>query len=309
MSWKKITFILLIVLCVTPIISAPIALAVGIAFALLVGNPFPEQTGKITKYLLQISVVLLGFGMNLEAVIKAGKDGILFTIATIVGTLLLGYLVGKILKINDKVSALVSSGTAICGGSAIAAVAPAIDADKDEISVSLGTVFVLNAAALFVFPIVGRSIGLSDKQFGIWAAIAIHDTSSVVGAAAKFSDAALQIATTVKLARALWIAPIALIFAYIYRSKSAKITLPWFIGFFLIATLVRTYAPASIFVPSMFDAIVLLAKVGLTVTLFLIGSSLSLETLKKVGPKPLVQGVVLWLIISFVSLWAVLSVL
>jgi uncharacterized integral membrane protein (TIGR00698 family) len=309
MSWQKITFILLIVICVTPFVSPPIALAIGILFALIVRNSFPTQTGKITKYLLQVSVVLLGFGMNLETVVKAGKDSILFTIATIFGTLILGYFVGKLLKVNDKVSSLISSGTAICGGSAIAAVGPAIDADKDEMSVSLGTVFVLNAIALFIFPAIGHYIGLTDKQFGIWSAIAIHDTSSVVGAATKFSDAALQIATTVKLARALWIAPIALMFAYLYRSKSSKIAVPWFIGFFLIATIVRTYAPGSIFVPSVFDAIVMLAKTGLTVTLFLIGSSLSLETLKKVGVKPLIQGITLWVIISVVSLWAVLMIL
>jgi uncharacterized integral membrane protein (TIGR00698 family) len=306
MSWQKIIFILLVIICLTPFVSPPIALAIGLLFAFAIGNPYPKETSKVTKYLLQVSVVLLGFGMNLEAVVKAGKDGILFTIATIFGTLALGYLVGRLLNVNNKVSSLISSGTAICGGSAIAAVAPAIDADSDEISVSLGTVFVLNAIALFIFPIIGHYLGLNDKQFGIWSAIAIHDTSSVVGASAKFSDAALQIATTVKLARALWIAPIALIFAYLYRSKSSKITIPWFIGFFLIATILRTYAPESIFLPSMFDAVVMLAKIGLTVTLFLIGSSLSLETLKKVGIKPMIQGVTLWLIISVVSLSAVL---
>jgi uncharacterized integral membrane protein (TIGR00698 family) len=309
MSWKKIVFILLVITCLTPFVSPPTALAIGLLFAFTVGNPYPKETSKVTKYLLQVSVVLLGFGMNLEAVVKAGKDGILFTVATIFGTLILGFVVGKLLKVNDKVSSLISSGTAICGGSAIAAVAPAIDADKDEISVSLGTVFVLNAVALFIFPVIGHYLNLSDKQFGIWSAIAIHDTSSVVGAATKFSDAALAIATTVKLARALWIAPIALMFAYFYRSKSAKIAIPWFIGFFLIATVFRTYAPSSIFVPSMFDAIVMLAKTGLTVTLFLIGSSLSLETLKKVGVKPLIQGVILWIVISVVSLWAVLAIL
>ena len=309
MSWQKIVFILFVLICLTPFDSPPIALTIGILFALIIGNPYPKETSKITKYLLQVSVVLLGFGMNLEAVVKAGKEGILFTITTIFGTLILGFCVGKLLKVNDKVSSLISSGTAICGGSAIAAVAPAIDADKDEISVSLGTVFVLNAIALFIFPIIGHYLNLTDKQFGIWSAIAIHDTSSVVGASAKFSDAALAIATTVKLARALWIAPIALLFAYFYRSKSSKITIPWFIGFFLIATVFRTYAPGSIFFPSMFDAIVMLAKVGLTITLFLIGSSLSLETLKKVGVKPLIQGVILWLVISIVSLWAVLAIL
>ncbi len=264
------------------------------------------------KYLLQASVVLLGFGMNIKAVYEAGKDGILFTIVTIFGTLILGYLVGKLLSVPAKTSALISSGTAICGGSAIAAVAPAIDAESDEISVSLGTVFVLNAIALFVFPLIGRALAMTQGQFGVWAAIAIHDTSSVVGAAGTYGTEALAIATTVKLARALWIAPIALLFAYIYRDKDyttkAKIAIPWFIFLFLAATVVRTYAPAWI-EPSMFDAIVNLAKAGMTVTLFLIGASLSRKTLQTVGIRPLIQGVTLWIVSSVVSLFAVFNLL
>jgi uncharacterized integral membrane protein (TIGR00698 family) len=250
--------------------------------------------------------------MSLGKVLEAGKNGVLFTIATIFGTLALGYLVGKLLKVEDKISSLISSGTAICGGSAIAAVAPVIDADSDEISVSLGTVFILNSIALFVFPFIGHSLDLTQNQFGIWSAIAIHDTSSVVGAAAKYGDEALQIATTVKLARALWIAPVALFFSFLYRAKigekKTKIAVPWFIFLFLLATVFRTYAP-DIILPSIFDALVNLAKTGLTVTLFLIGASLSRETLRKVGIKPLVQGVLLWLVISLVSLWAVLNLL
>jgi uncharacterized integral membrane protein (TIGR00698 family) len=307
-NWQSIVFYLLIFVCLTPFVSPPIALAIGLIFAFTVGNPFPKETSKVTKYLLQVSVVLLGFGMNLESVVKAGKEGVLFTIATIFGTLILGYIVGKLLNVNDKTSALISSGTAICGGSAIAAVAPAIDADSDETSVSLGTVFILNAIALFIFPIIGTALNLTQNQFGIWAAIAIHDTSSVVGAATKFGDQALQIATTVKLARALWIAPIALIFAYLYRqkdSKSSKIAIPWFIGLFLLATIIRTYAPLVIPV-SFWESIVMLAKKGLTITLFLIGSGLTFAVLKKVGIKPLIQGVTLWIVISIVSLLAVL---
>lgn len=306
MHWQKIVFFLLILACL--LISPPIALALGLMLAFTIGNPFAEQSKKITKYLLQLSVVLLGFGMNLASVIKAGKDGILFTIATIFGTLLLGYLFGKLLKINDKTSALISSGTAICGGSAIAAVAPAINADSEETSVSLGTIFILNSIALFIFPLIGHALNLTENQFGIWAAIAIHDTSSVVGAAAKYGGEALQIATTVKLARALWIAPIALIFAFLYRSKDggekSKVAIPWFIFLFLLATIIRTYAPSFV-LPSLFDALVNLAKAGLTVTLFLIGASLSREVLRKVGIRPLIQGLILWLIISLVSLAAV----
>ena len=312
MTWHKIVFFVLIFACLTPLVSPPIALALGLGVALTIGNPFAEQTAKITPILLRVSVILLGFGMNLTAVVKAGKDGVLFTIATIFGTLILGYFVGKLLKINGKASNLISAGTAICGGSAIAAVAPAIRADADETSVSLGTIFILNSVALFVFPIIGHLLGLTEHQFGIWSAIAIHDTSSVVGASAKYGNEALQIATTVKLARALWIAPVALMFAFLYRPKHGETNLvqiiPWFIFLFLLATVIRTYAPVQI-PPSLFEAIVNLAKAGLTITLFLIGASLSLEILKKVGVKPLIQGILLWLVISIVSLFAVWEIL
>ena len=312
MFWRKIVFFLFLFACLTPPVSPPLALALGLIMVLTAGNPFPAETRRITKILLQFSVVLLGFGMNLEAVVKAGKDGILFTIATIFGTLALGFALGRILKVKDKTSNLISAGTAICGGSAIAAVAPAIDADSEEISVSLATVFILNSVALFVFPYIGRVLNLSENQFGVWAAIAIHDTSSVIGAASRYGAEALQIATTVKLARALWIAPIALVFAFLYRRKNAgkrtKIKLPWFIFFFLLATVARTYAPPWV-LPSLFDSPVMLAKTGLTVTLFLIGAALSRAALKTVGIKPLVQGILLWIVISLVSLWAVIQIL
>lgn len=308
MRWQKILFLLLIFACLMPFASPPLALVLGLIFAFAVGNPFVEKTAKYTKILLQASVVLLGFGMNLSAVYKAGKQGILFTMATIFGTLALGFLVGKLLKVNAKTSALVSSGTAICGGSAIAAVAPAIEADSEEISVSLATIFILNSVALVAFPFVGHWLNLTQNQFGVWAAIAIHDTSSVVGAAQSYGAESLAVATTVKLARALWIAPVALLYAFLYGSARAKIVVPWFILFFLLATVVRTYTPPD-FPPSIFDSLVMLAKAGLTVTLFFIGASLSKETLKKVGAKPLVQGVLLWILISLVSLWAVLNLL
>jgi uncharacterized integral membrane protein (TIGR00698 family) len=306
MTWQKIAFILLIIICLTPFVSPPIALALGLVAAFTFGNPFPEQTKKTTKLLLQISVVGLGFGMNLGKVIEAGKDGILFTIATIFGTLGLGFLIGRLLKINDKVSSLISSGTAICGGSAIAAVAPVIDAESEEISVSLGTVFILNSIALFIFPLIGHALDLTQNQFGVWSAIAIHDTSSVVGASAKYGNEALQIATTVKLARALWIAPIALLFSFFYRGKSSKIAIPYFIFFFLLASIVRTYVPLP---AGIYETLVEIAKKGLTVTLFLIGASLSIAILKKVGIRPLIQGVILWIVISLISLWAVLNLL
>ena len=309
MFWQKVLFTILIFACLTPYVSPPIALILGLIFALVAEHPYPKQTSRATKILLQVSVVLLGFGMNLDKVVKAGQSGILFTIATIFGTLALGFLVGKLLTVDKKTSALISSGTAICGGSAIAAVAPAIDADNDQISVSLGTIFVLNSVALLTFPLVGKFFNLTQNQFGVWAAIAIHDTSSVVGASQTFGAEALAIATTVKLARALWIAPVALLFSFLYRGQAAKkVVFPLFILFFLLATIVRTYSPTFI-LPSVYDSIVLLAKQGLTVTLFLIGSGLSLATLKKVGVKPLLQGVVLWILISIVSLWAILNLL
>jgi len=312
MSWQKIVFILLVLVCLSPWGSPPVALALGLLLAFTIGNPFPQVTGKPTKLLLQGSVIFLGFGMNIEAVFKAGRDGILFTIVTIFGTLILGYFVGKLLKVNEKTSNLISSGTAICGGSAIAAVGPAIDAGTEEMSVSLGTVFVLNSIALILFPIIGHMLDLSQTQFGVWAAIAIHDTSSVVGAAQTYGPDALAIATTVKLARAIWIAPVALMFAFLYRKsdkeRKTKVAMPWFIFLFLGATLIRTYAPSAI-LPSIFDSLVNLAKAGMTVTLFLIGVSLSRKTLRAVGVRPLLQGILLWIVISVVSLFAVFKML
>jgi uncharacterized integral membrane protein (TIGR00698 family) len=308
--WRKAVFILLVLFLLSPYGSPPIALALGLLLAFTIGNPFPELSGKPTKYLLQASVILLGFGMNLEAIVKAGREGILFTIATIFGTLALGYVAGRFLVVPTKTSTLISSGTAICGGSAIAAVGPVINAEHDEMSVSLGTVFILNSVALFLFPVLGHALGLTENQFGIWAAIAIHDTSSVVGAAQAYGAEALAIATTVKLARALWIAPIALMFAFLYRKSDtetkAKVAIPWFIFLFIGAAAFRTYAPTFI-VPSIFDSLVNLAKAGMTMTLFLIGASLTPSTLKKVGIRPLIQGVLLWIVISLVALWAVTS--
>ena len=247
-------------------------------------------------------MVGLGFGMNLSKVVQAGRAGIFFTIATIAGTLYLGWVIGRAMRISPGTAHLISSGTAICGGSAIAAVGPVIGASDEEMSVSLGTVFILNSIALFVFPIIGHALHMTQQQFGVWSAIAIHDTSSVVGAASAFGAEALQIATTVKLTRALWIVPLTLGTAWAFRKESAKVTIPWFILFFLLASVARTYVPA----PQLaWDALVRIARVGLTVTLFLIGSSLSRQSLAKVGVRPLILGVVLWLMISTAGLWGV----
>jgi uncharacterized integral membrane protein (TIGR00698 family) len=300
---RQATFVALLLFCLTPWCSPPIALALGLALALTLGSPW--KTSKQTKILLQASVVGLGFGMNLQKVVQAGRDGILFTIATIAGTLLLGYALGRAMKISSGTAHLISSGTAICGGSAIAAVGPVIGASDEEMSVSLGTVFILNSVALFAFPAIGAALHLTQTQFGIWSAIAIHDTSSVVGAAAAYGTEALQVATTVKLTRALWIVPLTLGTAFAFRRGGARVTLPWFILFFLLASVVRTYVPAP---QVTWDVLVRIARIGLTVTLFLIGSQLSRASLAKVGIRPLVLGVVLWIVISAAGLWGVRAV-
>ena len=305
-GFQQLVFILALAFCLTPYASPPIALALGLLIALTSGHPYQKYNSKATKILLQVSVVGLGFGMNFVNVLEAGRSGILFTIATIFGTLTLGYFIGKWLKIDRKTSHLISSGTAICGGSAIAAVGPVLDADENQMSVALGTVFILNSVALFIFPIIGEYLKLSQTQFGIWAAIAIHDTSSVVGAAAKYGDEALKIATTVKLARALWIVPLAIGTSFLFKSEKKKIVIPYFIFLFVVASIVRTYVALDI---SIYDALVAIAKTGLVVTLFLIGAGLSRKTLRAVGFKPFVEGVVLWIVIGSVSLWAVTSLI
>ncbi len=302
---RKISFISAMVLCLFPIISPPIALFMGIIVALFIGHPYMQLNSKATTLLLQFSVVGLGFGMNISDAMKAGKEGFLFTVVSIFGTLALGYFLGKALKIDKKISYLIATGTAICGGSAIAAVSPVIKAEEKQISVALGTVFILNSVALFIFPSIGHYLDLTDKQFGIWCAIAIHDTSSVVGASSKFSDAALQIATTVKLARALWIIPIAFFSTLLFKSKDAKIKIPYFIGYFVLAMIANTYFS---FVQEYSHIMTTIAKIGLTVTLFLIGSGLSKKVLYSVGVKPLVQGIILWIVILLASLWAVMSI-
>jgi uncharacterized integral membrane protein (TIGR00698 family) len=300
---RVILFVALLIFCVTPWASPPIALALGLALALTLGHPFASRNSKATKLLLQTSVVLLGFGMNLQKVVEAGRTGFVFTVVTIVGTLILGFLLGRAMKISPTTSHLISSGTAICGGSAIAAVGPVVNATDEEMSVALGTVFILNSIALFIFPMIGHRLGMTQPQFGVWAAIAIHDTSSVVGAAAKYGADALQIATAVKLTRALWIVPVTLATAFFFKRKSAKVTIPWFILYFVIASVLRTYiaAPAEVW-----STLTMLAKIGLTITLFLIGAGLSRKSIAAVGARPLILGILLWIAISSVSLFAVL---
>ena len=282
-------------------VTPPVVLFLGLLFALVCGQPYPAFNKKMSKMLLQYSVVGLGFGMNIEASLASGVQGMAFTIVSVFGTLALGWLLGrKLLKVDRNTSYLVSSGTAICGGSAIAAVGPVIKAKDYEMSVALGTVFILNAIALFIFPPLGRALGLNDVQFGTWAAIAIHDTSSVVGAGAAYSETALEVATTIKLTRALWIIPVTLFTAFIFRTDGKKVTIPWFILWFIVAMVVNTYLLDS--VPHVGKAVNGIARKCLTLTMFFIGASLSVGTLKQVGVRPLLQGVILWMLVSAVTL-------
>lgn len=300
---QQVIFVLLLVICISGLISPPIALVLGLVAANISGNPFLRFNAKAINILLQLSVIGLGFGMNVNSAISAGKTGFLFTVASIFSTLLLGLMIGKWLKIDKKTSHLISCGTAICGGSAIAAIAPVIKSDEKQTSVALGVIFILNSIALFLFPAIGHWLQLTQQEFGLWCAIAIHDTSSVVGAANKYGPEALQIATTVKLARALWIIPVALITAMVFKNKSSKIKIPYFIGVFILAMVLNTYVPQTQLVA---PYMVALAKIGLTVTLFLIGAGLSYTVLQSVGIKPLVQGVLLWACIAISALLSIL---
>lgn len=303
----KIAFIAIILMTCMPCVASWMALIAGIVYAFIFGGPaFPKFAKKTQKYLLQGCVVGLGFGMNLQAALASGKDGMMFTIVSVATVMVLGFIVGKILKVDSKTSYLVSSGTAICGGSAIAAVAPVVDADDKQMSVSLGTIFVLNALALLIFPPLGHFFGLDNQQFGEWAAIAIHDTSSVVGAAAAYSDESLQVAAMVKCTRALWILPLALVTMLFFRKNSGKGKLdviPWFIFLFAIAMVINTYLFPMLGVPAAVgQTIVTIAKRGFAITLFLIGTGLSKDALKKCGAKPFIQGVILWFTIGAGSL-------
>jgi uncharacterized integral membrane protein (TIGR00698 family) len=323
---RQTIFAIAVLLCLTPLVSPPLALVMGLVIALFVGHPLLHLNHKATNILLQVSVVGLGFGMNAASALRAGREGFLFTVVSITGTLTAGLLLGWWMKVDKKTSVLISGGTAICGGSAIAALSPVIGAGERQVSVAMGAVFILNSVALFLFPAVGHLLHLSQTQFGLWSAIAIHDTSSVVGAAGKYGSEALQIATTVKLARALWIIPVSLVAAFFFRGRrggvggdpadgaivkaSGKpeaagkptIKIPWFIGFFILAILFNTWLPMR----ALTHVFVGAAHAGLTLTLFLIGSGLSQQVIKNTGVKPLLQGVIVWMLIAGGALWAVL---
>jgi len=276
-----------VILAASGFISPPIALLGGLIYGIVLVHPFQVESKKLSKFLLQASVVALGFGMNLHEVLHAGKSGFVYTALSITGAMLLGLGLGYLIHVQQKPSFLISAGTAICGGSAIAAVGPIAEANEEEMAVSLGTVFILNSVALFLFPVIGLALHMSQTQFGLWAALAIHDTSSVVGATAKYGAAALAVGTTIKLARALWIVPLSAVTAIFLKSK-ARIQWPWFILFFCFAALLNTLLPAY---SGTFGALNHLGRIGLTVTLFLIGTSLNKQTLAKVGVRPLAAGV------------------
>lgn len=285
-------------------INAPLALLIGLIFAMIATNPCPKFNKKSSKYLLQAAVVGLGFGMNLIESLKSGAEGMAFTVVSVLGVMIVGVMVGFGLRINRKTTYLISSGTAICGGSAIAAVGPVIKANEKEMAVSLGVIFILNAVALFIFPPIGKWLGMTQDQFGTWAAIAIHDTSSVVGAGEAYGSRALELATLIKLTRALWIIPLSLVTMVIFREKGTRISIPWFIFLFVGAMIVNTYCnlPAGLT-----EALVLISKRAMVVTLFMIGASLSPSTIRSVGSRPLTLAILLWAVIGFSSLAVVMA--
>src|ERR1700689_1653680 len=306
-SHSKTIFLVGLILAASGVVSPAVALAGGMAFGFTVEHPFRSESSSLARLLLQASVVALGFGMNLKQVVHAGRSGLLYTAVSISCAMLLGLLFGSLLKVAGKASFLISAGTAICGGSAIAAISPITGEAQEEVSCSMGTVFLRNSVALLIFPAIGHALPLSQNQFGLWSALAIHDTSSVVGAAAKYGNQALVVGTTVKLARALWIVPVSFL-AAVYMARTGKafgksrIKIPWFIFLFCLAAAAASYLPQF---AAQFGTMNHLGKAGLTATLFLIGTSLSKKTLQQVGARPFVQGVSLWIIVAGVSLAAI----
>ena len=298
---SRILFVLGLAFCLTPWASPPLALVAGLVFGAIASHPYPGESRQISKYLLQAAVVGLGFGMNLQQVLRAGRSGFLYTAVGIAFALILGTTIGRLVKVHPRAAFLISTGTAICGGSAIAAIGPVVGATEDEMSVSLGTIFLLNSVALLTFPAIGAALRLSQTQFGLWAALAIHDTSSVVGACAKYGLPALAIGTTVKLARALWIVPVTVATAMKEGSKT-RIQWPWFILFFCLAAMANTYLLAGL---PVYHFLSNMGKLMLIFTLFLIGATLSPAALRKVGPRPLIQGVLLWIVVAVASLLAI----
>jgi uncharacterized integral membrane protein (TIGR00698 family) len=309
----KLLFLLGLIVVATGLLSPPLALTLGIVFGFSFGHPYLAESRQLSRFLLQASVVALGFGMNLKDVVHAGRAGFLYTAISISAALLAGWTLGRLLGVAKKASFLITIGTAICGGSAIAAIAPITQPDEEEMAMSLGTIFVLNSVALLLFPAIGFALHMSQTQFGLWAALAIHDTSSVVGAAARYGSQALEIGTTVKLTRALWIVPVAMVTAALTRRRGAghgetgdvapkaKVQWPWFILLFCLAAVAKTYLPA----PAIYPMLSHLGRLGLAVVLFLIGTGISRETLRRAGVRPMLQGVALWAAVASASLLAI----
>ncbi len=300
---NKAAFVGLFILTALPVISSPLALVAGFSFCFLFGNPFPELTAKASSSLLKLSVVGLGFGIHIGEVIEVGKSSLLLTLVSIVLTVALGEMLGRILKVPSNTRSLVSFGTAICGGSAIAAMAPVIKARDEEAAVSLATVFALNAVALILFPPLGHLFELDQHQFGLWAALAIHDTSSVVGASAAYGAVALAVGTTAKLTRALWIAPCTLVASAFCKSEQ-RVGIPLFIIGFIAAAVINSWVPSLALV---WGGIYACSKQVLVMTLFLIGAGLTRQVLKQVGVRPLLLGVLLWVIVSVTVLVLILQ--
>ncbi len=291
-------YYLIPILCLFPFFSAPLALFMGILLAIFYKGEEVVKTGKLTKYLLQGSIVCMGFSMSVSEVIQTGKTGFMITVISVVVTVLAGILLGRIFKVGKNTTMLISSGTAICGGSAIAAVAPVLDAKNNEISFSLAVIFVLNAVALFIFPVIGHLLQMDQTHFGYWAAIAIHDTSSVVGACSAYGEQALQVGTTVKLTRTLWIIPLALCIAFFNKNKTSKINIPWFIFLFALAIIAGNYIPGM---AETNGHLSWLGKKGMMISLFFIGASINIEEVKKTGINTFMLGVLLWFIIAILS--------
>jgi uncharacterized integral membrane protein (TIGR00698 family) len=295
---SKIFFFAGLGLVASGLLSPPLALAAGITFAFAFTHPFEKQSARFSKLLLQLAVVALGFGMELSEVLREGRAGFLYTAVGIAAAMGVGMALGRALQVRSKPSFLITAGTAICGGSAIAAIAPITNPDEEELAVSLGTVFTLNSLALLLFPAIGFTLHMTQPQFGLWSALAIHDTSSVVGAAAKFGPQALAVGTIVKLTRALWIMPVAMITALINKGQ-ARVKVPWFILFFFLAALAKSFFPGGTL---FFAKLTHLGHVMLALTLFLIGTGISPIMIKRAGPRVMLQGVILWVVVASVSL-------
>lgn len=302
-KYSKIIFFILASLTLIGIVNSPIALVLGFAFTVIFNNPFSSESKRAIHYLLKIAVVGLGFGMFIKETLATSEEGLILTIFSIFLTVGLGLLLSRLLKIDLKLGHLITSGTAICGGSAIAAISPVIKAKSKTISIALGIVFLLNSMALFVFPAVGHYLQLTQEQFGLWCAIAIHDTSSVVGAALGYGDEALRIATTVKLSRTLWIIPLSIFSMFLFKTKGEKIKIPYFIILFIVAILINS---THILPTALTTTIVMVSKRLLLLTLFLVGATISIKDLKTTGIKPFILAVSLWVFISIFSLCYIL---